>query len=62
VPIHGALWFVDADLPTLGRLKFDGFVLANPKRLSARIGACGPVTDASVRVIATYRADRPPAR
>jgi hypothetical protein len=42
-------------------LKFDGFILAYPKRLAARINAPGPVTGAGVRGTAEYLADRPPA-
>jgi len=46
----------------LGALKLDGFVLAYPKRLAARINARGPVPDARVREIAKKLADRLPAR
>jgi hypothetical protein len=57
----GALCVVDADLPMLCTLKFDGCILAYPKRLAARINAPGPVTDAGVGGTAEYLADRPPA-
>jgi hypothetical protein len=62
VPIHGVACVVDADLPMLGALKLDGFVLAYPKRLAARINARGPVPDARVREIVKKLADRLPAR
>jgi Nuclease-related domain len=62
VPIQGCLCFVDADLSMLGTLILDGFVLAYPKGLSARINARGPVPDARVREIARKLAERLPAR
>jgi hypothetical protein len=62
VPIHGAVRFVDGDLPIHCTLKFDGVVLGYPKRLAARINTRGPVSDAGARVMAEYLADRPPAR
>jgi hypothetical protein len=62
VPIHGALRFVNADLPIHCTLKFDGVVLGYPKRLAARVNTRGPVTDAGARVMAEYLADRLPAR
>ncbi|HEX8085304.1 MAG TPA: nuclease-related domain-containing protein [Solirubrobacteraceae bacterium] len=45
VPVRGALCFVDADLPLLGNLSFDGYPLLHPKRLAKRINA-GRILDA----------------
>jgi hypothetical protein len=62
VPIHGAVRFVDGDLPIRCTLKFDGVIHGYPKRIAARINTRGSVTDAGARVMAAYLADRPPAR
>lgn len=61
VSIHGALCFVDADLPTFGTSTFNGFFLAYPKRLAARINARGPVANRQVAQIAELIAARFPA-
>jgi hypothetical protein len=37
VPVHGALCFVDAELPLLRQLTFKGFPLLYPKTLAKRI-------------------------
>ncbi len=52
VPVRGALCFVDAELPLLGTLTFDGYPLLHPKRLAKRINARGPVDVARVRTLA----------
>ena len=43
VPVHGALAFVDADLPILGHLTFSGYMLLYPKQLAKRLNGPGPV-------------------
>jgi hypothetical protein len=45
MPVHGALCFVDADLPLLRTLRFRGYPLLYPKGLAKRIEARGAVTD-----------------
>ena len=50
-PIHGALCFVDTDLPMLGTLTFRGFPLLHPRRLAKRISATGPLTPETVEVL-----------
>jgi hypothetical protein len=52
VPVRGALCFVDADLPLVGNLSFDGYPLLYPKRLAKRINADGPLAAERVRELA----------
>jgi len=61
-PVRGALCFVDADLPLVGTLEIDGFVLAYPRRLAKRINRPGPLDDAQVRSVADLLTARLPAR
>jgi hypothetical protein len=61
VPVHGALCFVDADLPMLGKLSFKGFPLLYPKALAKRINAAGPLDRERVAAVATQLAIRFPA-
>lgn len=51
-PVHGALCFVDADLPLLSKLSFNGFALLYPRQLAKRINAPGPVPTELVRELA----------
>lgn len=60
VPIHGALCFVDADLPMLGKLSFKGFPLLYAKPLAKRINAGGPLDRERVPAVATELAIRFP--
>jgi hypothetical protein len=60
VPIHGALCFIDADLPMLGKLSFKGFPLLYPKPLAKRINAAGPLDRERVHAVATELAIRFP--
>jgi len=60
VPIQGALCFVDADLPMLGKLTFKGFPLLYPKSLAKRINASGPLDRERVHAVATELALRFP--
>ncbi len=41
VPIHGALCFVDADLPMLGTLTINDYPLLHPKALAKRLNQGG---------------------
>lgn len=62
VPVHGALCFIDSDLPMLGTLTFKGLPLLHPKPLAKRINADGPVASSDIRAIATALSTRfPPA-
>jgi Nuclease-related domain len=53
VPVRGALCFVDADLPLLGKLSFRGFRLLYPKALAKIMNADGPMSAEQVRAVAT---------
>ena len=61
VPVHGALCFVDAVLPMLGKLTFLGYPLLYPKALAKRINQAGPVGAERVRVVAAGLAERFPS-
>ena len=62
VPVRGALCFVDADLPLVGTLTFDGFPLLYARRLARRLNARGPVAGERVLAVAGDLAQRlPPA-
>jgi len=61
VPVHGALCFVDAGLPLIGKLSFKGFPLLYPGRLAKRINAGGPLAEGRVRMVAGDLAQRFPA-
>lgn len=50
VPIHGALCFVDTDLPMLGTLRFKDYPLLYPRRLAKLINANGPLV-VSIEVV-----------
>jgi hypothetical protein len=58
VPVHGALCFVDADLPLVGRRTFDGCHLLYPRELAKRIAAPGPLTPPQVPAVAAALARR----
>jgi hypothetical protein len=51
-PIHGALCFVDADLPLIRTLTFNGYPLLYPKRLAKRINEPGPLAQEHVHELA----------
>ena len=59
-PVHGALCFVDADLPMFGSLSFKGYPLLYPKGLAKRLNAAGPLTIDAVRLAAAELAVRLP--
>jgi hypothetical protein len=52
VEVRGALCFVDAELPLLGRLRLDGYSLVHPKGLVKLMRAGAPVrtTDETLRI------------
>lgn len=47
--IHGALCFVDTDLPLIGKLTLSGYPLLYPKALAKLINATGPASPEAVR-------------
>ena len=59
--MHGALCFVDSDLPAFGKLTFKGFPLLYPKRLAKHINAGGPLAAEQVHAVAAGLALRFPA-
>jgi hypothetical protein len=59
--VRGALCFVDADLPLLRILSFNGHPLLYPKALAKRISADGPLTETDVRAVAAEMAQRFPS-
>lgn len=58
VSVHGALCFVDADLPLLGTLTFRDLPLLYPRALAKRLNAAGPVTAEQRAALAPGLADR----
>lgn len=62
VPVHGALCFVDAELPMFGTLTFNGYPLLYVKALAKRINKPGAVPAEQIAPIAAELARRlPPA-
>jgi hypothetical protein len=61
VPVRGALCFVDADLPLVGNLSFNGYPLLYPRRLAKRINADGPLAAERVGELAVAVAQRFPS-
>ncbi|MGH8164985.1 MAG: nuclease-related domain-containing protein, partial [Rhodanobacteraceae bacterium] len=51
IPIHGALCFIDTELPMVGTLTIRGFSLLRPRRLAKRINAPGPLTAETVEAV-----------
>lgn len=43
VQVHGAICFVDAQLPWLGTLRFGGFPIVSPKGLAKRLRELVPL-------------------
>jgi hypothetical protein len=58
VPVHGAMCFIDGELPMLRTLTFQGFPLVDPKSLAKRLNAAGPLDAASIRGLASSLAQR----
>jgi Nuclease-related domain len=61
VPVHGALCFVDADLPMLGRRIFRGYPLVYPPALARLIKASGVLPPEQVHQVAAHLSSRFPA-
>lgn len=61
LPTRGALCLVEADLPLVGNLSFNGYPLLYTKRLAKRINGDGPLVAERVRDVATALAHRFPA-
>jgi hypothetical protein len=61
IPVRGALCFVDADLPLVGNLSFDGYPLLYPKRLAKRINGDGPLAPERARELAAALSQRFPS-
>jgi hypothetical protein len=55
------LCFVDADLPMLGTLSFNGHELLNPRALAKRLNATGSTSADAVRTLAGQLARRFPS-
>jgi hypothetical protein len=62
VSVRGALCFVDAELPLLGKLTFKGYPLLYPRVLAKRVNAPGPVSPERVRAIVAQLSEFFPAR
>ena len=60
VNVHGALCFIDTELPLLGALTFDGYPLLRSRSLAKRLNADGPIDAARVRALAGVVAQRFP--
>lgn len=60
VPVHGALCFVDSELPMLGKLSFNGYALLHSKALAKRVNGAGPVAGTRVSELAQELAARFP--
>lgn len=60
VPVHGALCFIDAELPMLRSLTFNGYALLHAKPLAKRINARGPIAGTDIPTIAREIAARFP--
>jgi hypothetical protein len=58
IPVHGALCFVDTELPLLGPRTFRSFWLLHPKPLAKRINRPGPLDAAQVPGVADELARR----
>jgi hypothetical protein len=60
VPVHGAMCFIDADLPLLGTLKIKGCPLVYRKALAKRLNADGPLEREQMQSIAAQLGARFP--
>jgi hypothetical protein len=60
-PVHGAICFVEGDLPLLGTPAIRGFPLLHRRSLAKRLNAGGPLTSATVDGLAEVLAARLPA-
>jgi hypothetical protein len=58
VRVHGALCFVDSDLPLLRTLRIGGHQLLYPKALARRLNADGSLARPAIRLVAVALAQR----
>jgi hypothetical protein len=61
VPVLGALCFVDAELPLIGKLTFRGYPLLHPRGLAKQINRSGEVRPAVLAQLAEILTSRLPA-
>ena len=61
VLVRGALCFVDADLPLLGNLSFNGYPLLYPRQLARRLNTRGPLSREGALVLAAQLGERFPS-
>lgn len=62
IAVHGALCFVDARFPLVGRRTFDGLLVTSPKRLAKRVRRDGPLARERIAPLAHALAESfPPA-
>lgn len=60
--VHGAMCFVDAELPWLGTLAFGGFPMMHTERLARRINKAGRLDSSELQLLAAELSARfPPA-
>ena len=62
VPVHGALCFIDAELPALGALSFRGYPVLHPRALARLLNEDGPIDELQTSILAQRLERRfPPA-
>lgn len=61
MPVHGALCFVEGDLPVFGTLQLDGCLVLGPKRLAKRINAGGQASGGAITAVSDALTQRLPA-
>jgi len=61
VAVHGALCFIDTELPLLGTLSFGGYPLLRAKALAKRLNAAGDIDGEHARALAAIVSERFPA-
>ncbi|MEJ7784623.1 MAG: nuclease-related domain-containing protein [Solirubrobacteraceae bacterium] len=61
VEVHGALCFIDTELPLLGTLGFGGYPLLRAKALAKRLNTAGDIDGEHARALAAIVSERFPA-
>ena len=61
VEVHGALCFIDTELPLLGTLSFGGYPLLRAKALAKQLNTTGDIDGEHARTLATIINERFPA-
>ncbi len=61
VAVHGALCFIDTELPLLGSLSFDGYPLLRAKALAKRLNTTGDINGEHAHALAAIVSERFPA-